>query len=145
MPITHDNIIPVLAQDIYEKLNSVPSLAGKVGLTTGGKQHDPSLANMPLPGAWAVLTSLTAAGPKPPIVPKTQAMQCGFSVMLFVAYGLQSDLVANQYPIISKVIAAVSGQEAPTGVRWCFEDMKAILINPDRLGYELRFSITTNL
>jgi hypothetical protein len=143
--IAHDAIVPALAQDLYEKLNSVPSLAGKVGLTTGGKQHDPALANMPLPGAWAVLTSLTAAGPKLPITPKTQAMQCGFSIMLFVAYGTQSDLVNNQYPIIAQVIAAISGQEAPTGVRWAFEDMKAILINPDRLGYELRFSITTNL
>lgn len=143
--ISHDDIIPALAQDLYEKLNALPILAGKVGLTTGGKKQDPAMSTLPLPGAWAVLTSLMVVGPKLPIAPKTQAMQCGFSVMLFIAYGTQADLVNNQYPIISKVIAAVSGQEAPTGVRWAFEDMKAILINPDRLGYELRFSITTNL
>lgn len=137
--------IPGLAQDLYDKLNAMPSLAGKVGLTSGGKGNDPALTQMPLPGAWAVFRALEATDPSIAINPRVQTMQCKFSVMLFIAYGTQSDLIATQYPIFVEVVKAIRGTEAPNETRWHFDNANVIMINPDRLGYELAFSASITI
>jgi phage gp37-like protein len=129
------------AQDLYSKIVSVPGLAGSVGLALGGKATDPNLAKVSLPAAWVVFTGDKPIEPDYPVVPKIQSVLVSFSVMVFVAYDSQSDLISNQYPLLDSCVTAVHGTDSPAGTRWKFEGRSCKLINPDRLGYELKFTV----
>jgi hypothetical protein len=133
-------MIAECAQDLFTKIQAITSLAASTGLAAGGKAPDPGMANVTLPAAWIMADEGETTLPNSDGQVKRQlSALLGFSVMLYVPYLSQSDLITNQLPLLQKVIHDVHGTDAPTGERWQFKRYKLRVANTDRLGYQITF------
>lgn len=133
------------AQDLYDKINAVPSLTGKVGLRLGGGEIDPSLTKAALPCAWIIYGGRAPAEEPGEMAYQTRAFSLSFGVMLYIPYDSQAAMVATNLPLIDAVAQAVMGTDAPSGSRWIYAGEKNVLINPDRLAYQMTFEIIDSL
>ena len=140
-------MIAQLGADILAKVKTVPALATQTGLTIGGHSQDPGLLKVSLPAAWIVMKgdqidddpSMTH-GASTGFVAFSQTMLAVWSVTVFVPYVDDNDLLTVQYPLLELVINAVHGT-ATIAHQWCYIGQKIALVFPDRLAYELRFSV----
>lgn len=138
------------AQDIYTKLQAITALASSVGLAVGGQEPDPGMTKQPLPAAWVLVTEATNenTGTLTNRPPKLANVRLSVSVMLYVPYNSQSDLLTNQIPLLESVIQAIQGTEIANQTetqRWNFAGFKLVLLNTDRLGYRITFELYTPL
>jgi hypothetical protein len=129
------------ALNLLNLLTSVPALAANAGLAAGGRASDPSMIHVPLPCAWLLLAEDKPNDAATGSNPAGQVVSTDFIVMLHIPYVSQADLLANQLPLLEATIAAVRGKQAPRGQKWRYAGQKLMLINPDRLVYEQRYSI----
>lgn len=134
-------MISELVADVVTKLNGVAQLSGKVGAALGGKQADPSMMKVPLPASWVIFKGSRAADPHTAVNPSIQSLTGFVSAFVVIGYKDQDGLLDNEYPLLDECISAVRGSESPYYTRWRFENMDCVAINPDRLIYELVFSI----
>ncbi|MGC9237759.1 MAG: hypothetical protein ACP5GF_12810, partial [Thiomonas sp.] len=113
-------MIAECAQDLFTKIGALGPLASSVGLAIGGKEPDTGMAKLPLPAAWILPASGVNKIPDNFLQqPPTKSWQLAtYVVLLHVPYGAQSDLVANQYPLLENVVVAVHGTTSPGGARW---------------------------
>lgn len=129
------------AQHILGQVQTVPVLANSAGMAVGGRDIDPAMTKLQLPAAWVVLTQDRSNDPMTGVNPGGQTLLLFYSVLIYVPYTSQSDLITNQLPLLESVIKAVHGVQAPHGHKWRYEGQRLVLVNPDRLGYEQRYSI----
>lgn len=129
------------AQDLLTQVQTVAALAEATGMAVGGRDIDPSMSKLPLPAAWVVLTQDRSNDPMTPVNMGGQTLLVTYSVLVYVPYTSQSDLITNQLPLLESVIKAVHGHLTPTGHKWRYEGQRLVLVNPDRLGYEQRYSL----
>ena len=78
-------------------------------------------------------------------MPTLASVHLAYTVLLYVPYTSQTDLIATQLPLLETLISTVTGQTAPSGQRWFFNDFKLVLVNPDRLGYRISFLLDSIL
>ena len=138
-------MIGELANDLFEKLNAIPQLAGRVGLAVGGHKADPGLSTAPLPLAWVLFEDMKANDERLAGMATRQSMLLYFRVFLIAEYQDQSGLVSTLYPLLETALQETRGSTAPNGATWRFESLKLTQINPDRLFHELRLSIAGHL
>jgi hypothetical protein len=129
------------AQNLLALLETVPSLVNTSGLAVGGRAPDPAMSRIPLPSAWVILADDKPQDAETGSNPAGQAVHTTYVVMIYVPYINQSDLIANQLPLIESTVKAIRGQQSTSGTRWRYEGQKLALINPDRLAYEQRYSL----
>lgn len=141
-------MIAELAADLLAKVQAVPALTTRTGLTLGGRAQDPGLLKVSTPAAWIVMKgdqvdddSNSTHGPASGFVPKTQTMLGVWSVTLFIGYVDDADMITNQYPLLEATAEAVHATETPSGMRWRYIGQKVVTVYPDRLAYELRFTV----
>lgn len=139
------DMLPALAMDLFDKLNAVPAIVGKVGLAMGGGKADPMLATQPLPLAWPLFKGMYPTDPASAQNPTKQSMQCSFAVFVLVEYSGQQSRLMDSYRTLMQCVEAVRGTTAPSATKWKFEGMDWRQVNPDRLYFELRFSINTHI
>ena len=48
------SIIGDLAEDLIEKIKTVPQLENRIGMATAGGASDPAMKTVPMPAAWLV-------------------------------------------------------------------------------------------
>ena len=134
------------AQDLYNRVQAIPALAASTGLALGGKTPDPGLTKIPLPAAWVLADAgKTTQDIRAGRVPTLASVHLAYTVLLYVPYTSQTDLIATQLPLLETLISTVTGQTAPSGQRWFFNDFKLVLVNPDRLGYRISFLLDSIL
>lgn len=133
------------AQHLLSMVQSVPLLAQKSGFAVGGQAPDPGLSKIPLPAAWVILSGDKCGDDDEKMRPAIEVVTLTFVVMLYVPYLGQSDLLANQFPLLEQVIQAVRGQKAPSGHRWRYMGQQLALVNADKLAYEQRYTLTATI
>jgi hypothetical protein len=139
------------AADLVARVTSVPALTASAGFALGGRGSDPGLVKIPLPAAWIMFgkdqvdeapygTSQTGGGG---LVPTGENIQQIFSVVIYVPYLSQDDLLNVQFPLLEAVITAVrgNGEPAPSGNRWRYIGQKLAMVYPDRLAYEQHYTL----
>lgn len=130
------------AANLVGLIRSVPSLANSAGFAAGGKAPDPALTKIPLPAAWVLYIGDKPNEPSTGANPAGQTLTANFVVMLYIPYVSETDLETNQYPLLEAVIQSIRGQQAPKGMKWHYEGQRLASVNPDRLSYEQRYSLT---
>lgn len=120
-------------------VKTVPELSRSTGLRLTGEE-DPGLADIPLPSAWVLLGNVAPNTRERAVNTLQETVHVEGVVMLYLPYKSQTDLISIQYPTLLKVVQAVRGSKAPGGHRWRFAHSRPLVIQPDRLGYELCFT-----
>ncbi|MCE3608073.1 hypothetical protein LXA47_31375 [Massilia sp. P8910] len=134
-----------LAHDLFAKLDAIPQLAGRVGLSVGGHKADPGMASAPLPLAWALFKSTVNIDERLAGSATSSSINHVYRVFLVTAYEDQAGLIAETYPLVEACIKSIRGTTAPSGTKWRFENVELTQINPDRLFHEISFSINAHL
>jgi hypothetical protein len=140
------------AADLVTRVASVPALANSAGLALGGRGADPALTKIPLPAAWIMFGKdqvneqpygTSQSGGFGGMVPQIENIQQVFSVVIYVPYTSQDDLLTVQYPLLEAVVAAVrgDGRAAPSGHRFRYIGQKLAMVYPDRLAYEQHYTV----
>lgn len=140
------------AADLVARVTSVPALANSAGLALGGRGADPALTKIPLPAAWIMFGKdqvdespygSSQSGGRGSLIPNGENIQQVFSVVIYVPYLSQDDLLTVQFPLLESVVAAVrgNGQAAPSGNRWRYIGQKLAMVYPDRLAYEQHYTL----
>lgn len=148
-----DNPIADNAADLVARVTSVPELTNSAGLAVGGRGNDPGLIKIPLPAAWVMfgkdMNEEDVPGSSPHggfnMVGASTTVLATYSVLIYVPYLSQDDLLNVQFPLLLSVIRAIRGQEAPSGHRWRYTGQKLALVYPDRLAYEQHYTLTMEI
>lgn len=140
-------MIAEISQDLVAKVKSIASdsfgtTTKRVGLAVGARKNDPLMDDTPKPAAWVIFigdqnVDGAAQG-------TCQAMiQYNFIVKVVVDYANEKDLIDNQYPLLTEIIKAISGQGGPLGSqRWKYEGQTIDELTSSRLVFDQRYSIT---
>ena len=145
------------AADLAARIRTVSALATRAGLALGGQGTDPSLIKVPLPAAWIMYMHDQVdevpygqqSRNSPGNVPSVEVMIGTFSVVIYVPYVDENDLLTVQFPLLESVIKAVKlgggavndARVAPAGMRWRYLGQKLSLVYPDRLAYEQHYTL----
>ena len=131
------------ALDLIARVTSITAFANSASFTLGGHGVDPALVKIPLPAAWVLYRG---DGQKEDsdeaLVPGVGIMLSTWSVILYVPYAVQSDLLTVQFPLLESVITTIRGKTAPSGHRWRYDGQKLVNVLPDRIAYEQRYTLT---
>ncbi len=135
--------------DLVAKVQTVTALAASSGLAIGGRGEDPGMVKMPLPAAWIMFTKqepgespYSTSGARPGLVPTSEASVLVCSVLIYLPYDTQDDLLLVQFPLLEAVVKAVHATQAPNKNRWRYMEQKLALVFPDRLAYEQSYTLT---
>lgn len=138
--------------DLIAKIQTLPQLASSSGLAIGGKGTDPGLLKIPLPAAWIMYSKddvdeapFGQGGAQPGLVPAQEVVLATCSVLIYLPYTDQDDLLNVQLPLLESVITAIRGKIAPSGHRWRYVGQKLALVYPDRIAYEQHYTLTAML
>jgi hypothetical protein len=134
-------MIDQLSVELFNNISSITELNGRIGYVLGGKEDDPDLKNIPIPSAWVLFSGEEPSENKPSVIPKSLFLNTHFSVLVYIPYNDQTDLINNQYILLEKIKKSVHGKNSVSGHRWYYEGSILRMIHFDRQGFELRFSI----
>jgi hypothetical protein len=143
--------------DLAARINTVPSLAGKVGINLLGRGADPGLVNSPLPVCTVtfshqqvdeksiVSTSRDTSGS----IPAQENLLTTYMAIIFVPNGDGNDYLTVELPLLEAAIRAVKmgngsgtrAQLSPSGYVWRFLGQKLSLVQPARLGFEQHYTL----
>ena len=135
--------LSTVAQNLVNILSDIPEFGGRVGMTLGGTEADPTLSMTETPHAWVVLNSSQALGQDRE---QWEKVRWNFTVLLGLPYGKgEDDFTDKQLSLIESVCQAVAGTQvnAPGPVRWSYDGMSFIGGEPHIMRYQLSFSIPT--
>lgn len=138
--------IDLIAQDIVDTIKTVPELGNRVGLAVGGRDIDPINLDLPHPAAWIVFTGVPVVDSSPS-APRNVAVIYNFEVKILTDYGVEAQMISTDLPLLEKIIETVKGSEV-SGLpyhKWEFGGMVLEELNPDRLVWNISFSISTGL
>jgi hypothetical protein len=134
-------MIGELAQDLINRVTTVPALQGRVGAAVGGTENDPTMAEAPTPFAWVIFANSHPVGDTQN-GKRYRQEQYHFSVMLAISYGDEINLLTTSLPILESIAQAVSGNQGqPHSDLWEYHGADLTHIQQDRLVYNLTFSI----
>ena len=136
-------MISEFAQNLIDKIKTVPALENRVGLASAGGATDPSMASVPLPAAWLMFegNSVTADVYQAPV----EDMEFRFTLAVMVSYVDQPDLINTQYPTLDAIARSVSGKDSTSfGTRWRYLGAQLVDVFNDRLVYELSFMVAAS-
>ena len=143
-------MIDTLATDLLTKIKALPSgdlgtAPVRVGLAVGATSIDPFMEKVTLPACWVVYVGDVSAN-------QSQQGQCGetvisqFVVKVFVQYTTETDLLANQYPLLHDIAKQINGQQGPVGsMRWKYEGQTLDELTGNRAVFDQRYSIVAML
>lgn len=135
-------MIAELAQDLINKVKTVPALANNVGLASAGGPSDPSMSTAPLPSAWLLfesdsVTNTDIRGQLP------EDIVFNFTLAVMISYTDQDDLINTQLPTIEAIARSVSGKDSTNfALRWKYQGAQLVDVFTDRLVYELKFMVS---
>lgn len=135
-------MISELAQNLIDKILTVPALQNRVGMASAGGLSDPSMATVPLPSAWLMyegdnVVSSDIRGNLP------EDITFNFTLAVMVSYTNQADLINIQLPTIEAIARSVSGKDSTnSALRWKYQGAQLVDIFTDRLVYELKFMVS---
>lgn len=133
-------MIAEYANDLVTRLNTVTEFGGRVAVTLGGTEADPTLASVEAPCAWVVFRGQqnTAQSNR-----KFQDMRLFFSVILKLKNGEgENDFVNTQLQLIETASQAVRGKVIPDqGLQlWGYDGCSLIDYLPGAVLYDLTFA-----
>jgi len=137
--------------DLIAKITSLPEFENSAGLALGGKGTDPGLVKVNLPAAWVMYSKDDVDeepfghNSHPGMVPSLQVSLVTCSILIYLQYTTQEDLLAVQFPLLERVILSIRGSTAPSGHRWRYLGQKLALVYPDRIAYEQHYTLTAML
>ena len=136
-------MITELAEDLINKIKTVPSLQNRVGAAVGGTENDPTLAQAPLPYSWIIYGGSAPIGSSNEGGKTYRQTQYLFTVVVGISYGgAESEFLANQLPVLEAIAQAVNGTEAfKYADLWEYQGEELSQIQPDRMIYKMDFSI----
>lgn len=133
-------MIAEYASDLVTRLNTVTELGGRVAVTMGGTEADPTLSSVEAPAAWVVFRSQqNTAQPNR----KFQDTRITFSVLLKLKYGAgETDFVDTQLNLIEKASQAVRGKGVPDqgNQLWGYDGCTLVDFTPSAVFYDLTFA-----
>ena len=133
-------MIAEFAQDLINKIKTVPALGNRVGFAAAGGATDPSMSSVPLPAGWILFEGESLELPSNNSTP--QDMIYNFSLALLLSYTDQQDVINNQLATIEAIARSVSGRESTNqGSRWFYNGAQLVDVFNDRLVYELSFMV----
>lgn len=135
-------MISELAQDLINKIRTVPELEDRIGLVVGATDSDPQLSKAPLPYGW-ILYDASAPFNGDGTGHKYRQEIYGFSILVGIEYGgTETDLLTNGYPLLESIAQAVHGQDSvPRADLWDYHGCECITRQTDRLIFRLHFSV----
>lgn len=133
--------LSTLARDLVNKINDITAFGGRVAMTLGGTEADPTLSNLETPHAWVVLNSSQASSQDRE---RWTKVRYSFTVILGIPYGEgEANFIDNQLTLIEDVCQAVTGtQVTQKGPVWAFDGLSFIGGEPHLVRYSLAFSAT---
>lgn len=133
-------MIAEYASDLVTKLKTVTELGGRVAVTMGGTEADPTLAGVEAPAAWVVFRSQQNTAQQNR---KFQDTRIFFSVLLKLKYSAgETDFVDTQLNLIEKASQAVRGKGVPDqGLQlWGYDGCTLVDFTADSVFYDLTFA-----
>ncbi len=141
---TEHNNLSAVSKDLVNKINVFAAFGGRVALTLGGTEADPTMTKLALPYAWVIPVSSqnTSANRES----WTKARQ-NFTVLIRVSYGKgESDFADTQLPLIEEVAAAVCGSHVNANVRgpkWSYDGRTLLGSDKKSMTFALQFGVDT--
>jgi hypothetical protein len=140
-------MIAEIAQDLVDKVSSVPALTGKVGTAIGGTNTDPLMLQAPVPFAFVVFGNDNVLDTQPD-GRKYQLVRYNFMVGIHQEYattsGWQATMMSTSFPLLEAVRAAVNGKFGPqanTNLRWEYNGQDLIYQDQGRQIYIQQYSL----
>jgi hypothetical protein len=137
-------MISELTQDLINKIKSVSALQNRVGAAVGGTEADPTMSQAPCPYAWVIYGGSQPTGDSMAEGGRKYRMTMyDFTAVVGITYGISdTDLLNNQLPVLEAIQQAVAGTEAiKYADLWEYKGEDLAKIEPDRMIYQLKFSI----
>lgn len=132
--------IELIAQDLVDRLKTVPSFGNRVGLAIGGKDIDPFNRDLPRPAAWAVYVGDDNES-EATMNPCSSLIRLNFIVKVLVDYGTEADLITTQLPLLHTTVQAIQGGEPVPGMKWVYEGQGLESLEPERSIWNQQYSI----
>ena len=135
--------LSTVASNLVNKIGEIVAFGGRVAMTLGGTEADPTLSNMTTPYAWVTLNSSQADSQGRE---RWTNARWNFVVYVGLDYGKgEANFVEQQIPLIESVCQAVTGTQvnAPGPVKWAFDGLSLQGVDSDVVYYALNFSIQT--
>ena len=136
-------------RDLLARIRTIPELENSCGMTVGGRADDPGMTNVPLPAAWIMhARDDVIEDPKgaddsgSALVPVVESVQYSTSVLIYVPYTTEAELLDLWFPLLNSVKRAIHAKPAPNGSRWRYMGQKLAIVHPKRLAYEQHYSLT---
>ena len=131
--------IGLITQDLVDRVKSVASFTGRVGLALGGQEHDPMNRELTQPFAWVVFigddvvdTTFNAC---------LETIKLNFVVKVVIDYDTEQSLVTTHFPLLYEVVTTVKGNEpANVGKNWLYEGQTMEALDADRMVWAQRYS-----
>lgn len=141
-------MISEFASDLVTKLNTLTEFGGRVGVTTGGTEADPTLSGLEAPAAWVVFRGMQNTDQPNR---RFQVMRLFFSAVIKLDYGKGEADFHTQLQLIELASQAVRGTTVPrandTPGRdedlWAYEGCSIIDVAADTVVYDLTFAAST--
>lgn len=137
-------MISEFAQNLIDKIKTVPALENRVGLASAGGATDPSMASVPLPAAWLMFEGNTATSDiyQAPV----EDIEYRFTMAVMLSYADQLDLINTQYPTLDAIARSVAGKDSTNfGTKWRYLGAQLVDVFNDRLVYELSFMVAASI
>lgn len=135
--------VSIVASDLVNKIGAIAAFGGRVAMTLGGTEADPTLSQIEKPYAWVTLTrSLVDSQDRE----RWTKARHNFTVYVGLDYGMgESNFVEQQIPLVESICQAVTGTQvnAPGPVKWAFDGLSLQGIDSNVAYYALEFSIVT--
>lgn len=132
--------------DLVARITALPALTNSASIFLGGHGADPGLIKVPLPAVWIIFAKdqpveYHTASDAPNMPPGIAVMLATFSVVTYLPYASQADLLAVQYPLLESMIKAINGQPSPSGHRWRYTGEQLVMVYPDRIAYDQHYVV----
>jgi phage gp37-like protein len=141
-------MIAEMTQDLIDKLKEIaPNPFGttptRVGLAVGGKNSDPMMVKVDRPAAWVMFVGDENIDPTERKITCNPVVRHNFIVKIIIDYTTESDILAEQYPILDAVRTAIHASTGVKGSTWRYDGQQLEELT-DRMIYEQRYSLTVS-
>lgn len=129
-----------LCKDLVNRIGELSAYGGRVAVTLGGTEADPTLANLETPNAWIVFHSSQNTGKEGQ---RWQEVRFNFNVIVALPYSQgESDFTDIQLKLLEDTAQAVRGNlPNPNGSNlWMYDGCMLLSVDPDKVHYQLNFS-----
>lgn len=135
--------ITTIAQDLIDRIKTVPSYSNRVGMVVGGKDIDPINRDVIRPAAWAVYVG-DDVDTQNPLNPCASTTNMNFVVKILIDYDNETNLINTHLPLLHETASAVHGNSPIVGSKWVYLGQGLESLDPDRMVWVQNYTIVTS-